>query len=63
MFYVLTFESEVIADLVRGCYEAFKAAGMFTGEDLTYRERKRRTALMTMMKEYWGRERIPLNRF
>lgn len=36
---------------------------MFTGEDLTYRERKRRATLMGLMKNYWNRTTIPHSRF
>lgn len=39
MFYVLTFASEMVADEVRAAYEKFAAVKLFTGEDLTYRER------------------------
>lgn len=39
LFYVLTFSSEVIAEEIRAAYEKFAAVNIFTGEDLTYRER------------------------
>ena len=55
MFYVLVFASEIIADEIRAQYPKFQAVNIFTGEDLTYRERKRCDTLMQIMLKYWGR--------
>ena len=47
---------------MRAAHEKFKAVKLFSGEDLTYRERKRRATLMTMMQNYWNRTKIPHSR-